>query len=191
MSKQGLIIIIVIASIALFIMRKKAVKLVESTAQKIKELMTRQEFINTFSPIVKKVSKGTGLFPSLFMAQAILESGNGNSTLSKLHNNYFGIKASPAWTGKTALMKTTEYIGGKPVTVEAKFRKYDAPESSFLDRVLFLKQNKRYSNAGVFVAGNPFHQAQALQRAGYATDPKYAELLGSIIKKYNLESLDV
>lgn len=190
MNKQTLVIIIIIAAVALFILRKPTVKLVADTVKKIKDNMTRQEFINTYGQAAKKAVKGSGLFPSLTLAQAILESGNGNSTLSKLHNNFFGIKADKSWTGKTALMKTTEYIGGKPITVEAKFRKYDLPESSFLDRVLFLKKMKRYTNAGVFSAGNPYHQAQALQRAGYATDPKYAELLGSIIKKYNLESLD-
>lgn len=190
MNKQTVIIAMVIAAIALFMLRKKAVKLVDKTVGLIMDKLTRQQFIDKFGDIAKRAVKGSGLFPSVALAQAILESGNGNSTLSKLHNNFFGIKADKSWTGKTALMKTTEYIGGKPVTIEAKFRKYELPESSFLDRTLFLKQMKRYKNAGVFVAGNPFHQAEALQRAGYATDPKYAELLGSLIKKYDLQKFD-
>ena len=186
MSKQTVIIIIIVACVALFLLRKPTIKLVQQTMEKL----NRQQFIDKFGDVAKRAVKGTGLFPSLTLAQAILESGNGNSTLSKLHNNFFGIKADKSWTGKTALMKTIEYVGGKPITIEAKFRKYDLPESSFLDRALFLKQMKRYTNAGVFTAANPFAQASALQKAGYATDPKYAELLGSIIKKYDLQKFD-
>jgi flagellum-specific peptidoglycan hydrolase FlgJ len=161
----------------------------------IKKLMNRNQFIETYAPVVKAAAHGSGLFPSLFMAQAILESSDskgvpGNSGLAKNHNNFFGIKADKSWKGKKAIMKTREVIKGKSVMVDAPFRKYDRPESSFMDRVLFLKNMSRYQKAGVFDAANPIEQAQALQRAGYATDPNYAKILQGLIDKYNLTTLD-
>jgi flagellum-specific peptidoglycan hydrolase FlgJ len=174
--------------VLLFLKRKPLIKT-------IKKLMNRSEFIETFAPTVKEAAKGTGLFPSLFMAQAILESSDlkgvpANSGLAKNHNNYFGIKADKKWKGKKVIMKTREVIKGKSVMVDAPFRKYDDPRNSFFDRVLFLIQNKRYANAGVFKASSPYQQAKALQAAGYATDPKYADTLQNIINKYSLTTLD-
>jgi len=160
--------------------------------------MTRAEFINQFAPIVKKVSVGTGLFASLFMAQAILESSDKNgvpgaSSLAVKHNNFFGIKAqkNDGWTGKVVMKKTREVIKGKDVMVDAPFRVYDNAEQSFIDRVAFLKRNKNYAKAGVFTASTPGKQAEALETAGYATDPNYAEMLIAMISKYNLTTLDL
>ena len=160
--------------------------------------MTRAEFINKFAPIVKKASAGTGLFASLFMAQAILESSDKNgvpgaSSLSAKHNNFFGIKAqkNDGWTGKVVMKKTREVIKGKDVMVDAPFRAYDNAEQSFADRVAFLIRNRNYSKAGVFKATTPEEQADALQRAGYATDPDYAKTLKAMIAKYKLTTLDL
>lgn len=153
---------------------------------------TRSQFISTFGGIVRNAASGTGLFPSVFMAQAILESGNGNSTLTKKAYNFFGIKASPSWKGEIYTIKTKEYdANGKEYYVNADFRKYPHPEDSFLDRVKFLVENSRYRNNGVFAAQTPEDQARALQRAGYATDPAYADLLIKLINQNNLKSLDV
>jgi flagellum-specific peptidoglycan hydrolase FlgJ len=161
----------------------------------IKKLMNRSEFIETFAPVVKHVAKGTNLFPSLFMAQAILESSDskgipGNSGLAKNHNNFFGIKVSKDWKGRKIIMKTREVLNGKSVMVDAPFRKYDTPEQSFSDRVKFLQDNKRYAKAGVFTAKTPYAQAEAFQKAGYATDPDYAKILQGLINKYSLYTLD-
>jgi len=70
------------------------------------------------------------------------------------------------------------------------FRHYSTPLECFKDRNNFLQQNTRYKKAGVFSAATPQDQARALQKAGYATDPKYAELLINIIVNYGLEKLD-
>jgi len=150
----------------------------------------RQEYIKTFSDVAIKAAKGTGLFPSLFLAQAILESANGKSLLASKYNNHFGIKASKGWTGKVIGINTREVINGQDVYVKANFRWYDNPLDSFSDRAKFLLQNPRYKNAGVFTAKTPEQQAEALQKAGYATDPNYAKLLSVIIGKYNLKLLD-
>lgn len=183
---SGIIIII----IALYLSRKPIIKLV-------KKLMNREEFIQAYAPVVKNAAKNTGLYPSLFMAQAILESSDtkgipGNSGLAKNHNNFFGIKKFPndGWQGKTVNKMTREVLNGKEKVISQTFKKYDSPEQSFIDRVAFLKRNSNYRKAGVFTAKNPFEQAQALQRAGYATDPNYAKILSNLIEKYNLTTLD-
>ncbi len=119
-----------------------------------------------------------------------MESGNGNSSLSKEAKNYFGIKADPSWTGDYILKPTTEYVKGVPVSTTARFRSYLSVLDGFQDRVNFLIKNKRYANAGVFVATSPESQAYALQKAGYATDPAYANLLITLINQNNLKQFD-
>lgn len=166
-------------------------KTLAETGSKIMSTLTRSQYVQKFAPVAKMAAKGTGLFPSVFMAQAILESNNGNSTLAFAHNNHFGIKADKSWKGKIAMMKTREVIGGKEVYVDAPFRKYDTPQASFMDRVMFLESMPRYTNAGVFTAKTPEAQAQALQKAGYATDPKYSELLIKLINQNSLKQYDV
>lgn len=151
--------------------------------------MTREEFIKAYYSIAKQLTTGTGIFPEVMLAQAILESSGkvnntwlvGQSLLSRNANNYFGIKASTKWKGKTITLKTGEYLNGKPVTVTGVFRKYDSIQDSFKDYIDFLKTNPRYTKAGVFAASSPEQQTKALQAAGYATDPKYSDLLNSIM----------
>ena len=126
----------------------------------------RAEYITKFTQAVVNAAKGTGLFPSLFMAQAILESGNGQSSLAKKYNNHFGIKASKGWKGKVVDMKTREVFNGNEVFIKDGFRWYTNPLDSFKDRVDFLKKNLRYAKYGVFTAKSPEEQADALQRAG-------------------------
>jgi flagellum-specific peptidoglycan hydrolase FlgJ len=157
--------------------------------------MTRQEYIEKYKTIVIESVKGTGLFASLMMAQAILESSDkngipGNSTLAKLYNNHFGIKADKSWQGKKINLKTREVLDGNEVMIGDYFRVYDNPEQSFKDRIQFLKRNTRYSKAGVFVALSPKEQAQALKAAGYATDPNYPAILTALITRHNLSELD-
>ena len=157
--------------------------------------MTRPEYIRKFTSTVLLVTSGTGLFPSVMMAQAILESCDsngipGNSVLARTYHNHFGIKADKSWKGKSIALKTREVIDGKTKTIKDAFRIYDDPLRSFSDRVQFLKENKRYVNAGVFKAFTPAEQADALQAAGYATDPSYASLLKQLIDKHRLTDLD-
>jgi len=157
--------------------------------------MTREEYIKRFTPAVVSSTKGTGLFPSVMMAQAILESSSkygiaGGSMLASLYNNHFGVKADKSWKGKKVNLKTREVFSGKEVVIGDYFRVYDHPEQSFKDRNEFLLKNSNYRKAGVFNTTTPEAQAEALQKAGYATDPKYASLLKAIILKYNLKALD-
>lgn len=153
--------------------------------------MERKQWINIHYPAARMVTAGTGIFPETLLSQAILESSAkdkngvyrvGASQLASRANNYFGIKKGTGWKGKTIDLPTLEYYAGKPVTVIQTFRAYPTTADSFRDYVNFLKSNPRYTKAGVFTATTPEEQADALQKAGYATDPKYASILKGIMK---------
>jgi flagellum-specific peptidoglycan hydrolase FlgJ len=154
--------------------------------------MSKQsDFIAQYAADIIAACEGTGIFPSVKMAQMILETGWGKS---KVGNNMFGIKAagkkSPYWNGAAIKADTTEYIQGESGTYNLAFRKYDSIAASIRDHTNFLQQNQRYAKAGVFKATTPEQQAQALQNAGYATAPNYAASLINVIKSYNLKTLD-
>lgn len=151
---------------------------------------TALDYIERVSDYAIDGARGTGIFPSVAMAQGALESGWGRSGLAKNHGNQFGIKADKSWKGPTVTMDTTEFLNGNYVTVSAQWRKYSNIEDSFRDHISFLQRNPRYAKAGVFDAKTPEEQARALQQAGYATDPGYADKLIGLIKKYNLKTLD-
>jgi flagellum-specific peptidoglycan hydrolase FlgJ len=150
----------------------------------------REDYITKVAPTAQAVCKGTGLFPSLQIAQACLESANGQSFLARVHNNHFGIKSVPAWKGDTIRLPTNEVIKGVTIHTEAVFRSYNSLEDGFKDRNHFLQVNTPYAKAGVFAATTPEDQAKALVRAGYATDPAYAVKLSQIIMLFNLKQYD-
>ena len=153
---------------------------------------TRKQFVEKYEPFINTVVKNSGLFPGTMIAQAIIESSGkyngvwsvGGSGLSRKANNFFGIKCSPGWKGKTFNANTGEYSPGGQYYVQqnACFRKYDNVEESILDHLKFLQTNSRYSKNGVFNAKNISEQATALKKAGYATAPNYAS---TIVKVYN------
>jgi stage II sporulation protein P len=156
----------------------------------IKANMTQQQFFKSVSAQAIVTHKRSGVFASITLAQAMLESGTGSSGLTRKANNLFGIKAF-AWTGKTVQMMTTEYLQGMDVSILAPFRAYDNWNESIDDHTNFLMQNSTYTENGVFTSKTYQEQAQALQNAGYATDPNYAKLLVTLIKEYNLDKYDV
>lgn len=152
-------------------------------------MMTPTEFINKFGNAFAVACLGTGLFPSVKLAQAALESGWGSKIAG---NNLFGIKASgkttPYWNGDYVTSRTSEYQNGGFVNQNSRFRKYLTVGDSVKDHTYFLQQYSRYAN--VFTAKTPEEQANALQAAGYATDPNYAGKLISIINTYNFKQFD-
>lgn len=153
--------------------------------------MSPSEFLSKYAGAFVIACQGTGLFPSVKLAQAALESGWGKSVVG---NNLFGIKAagarSPYWHGEAVSSGTSEFQNGSYVSTSGKFRKYATIGDSIRDHTYFLQQNGRYRTAGVFNAATPEDQAKALQRAGYATDPSYASKLISIINTYGLKKYD-
>ncbi len=153
--------------------------------------MSRVDYIKRIAPIAQESCKNTGLFPSLMIAQAILESADGRSILAARYNNHFGIKADRAWKGKTVSMKTREVFNGHSTFIKDGFRVYETLQDGFKDRNTFLRINPRYTTHGVFAAKTPEEQAEAFQRAGYATDPNYARLLTQVINgSANLKQYD-
>jgi len=151
---------------------------------------TREEFVKKYSPYVNTITQGTGLLTGTVMGQAILESSGkyntggqwrvGGSQLSQEANNYFGIKADPSWKGKVYNIKTREVVAGKDVYQKDDFRKYDSVQESLKDHLNFLVSNPRYRKAGVFEAKTVAEQAAAIKRAGYATDPNYANSVSGV-----------
>jgi Muramidase (flagellum-specific) len=91
--------------------------------------------------------------------------------------NLFGIKADRSWQGESVSVGTLEYRNGVAQREQARFRAYETPADSFVDYVAFLKRNPRYGEALKSRTGEEF--IRGLQRAGYATDPRYAsKILG-------------
>lgn len=146
------------------------------------------DFINKIAEPVQKACTDSAIFPSICIAQAILETGWGKASIG---NNLFGIKATGKpneyWDGSYVESPTYEYIKGVKTRVISKFRAYKSIEDSIKDHNR-LFSNKRY--AQVLKSKTPEEQARAIKAGGYATDPKYAEKLISLITKYNLKQYD-
>ena len=127
--------------------------------------------------------------PATFMvAQAAHETGWGQRNIKNADgtpsHNLFGIKAGANWTGKVAEITTTEVIDGQARKVSAKFRAYGSDAESFADYARLMKDSPRYAPVLAQVgasAGSAQGFAQGLQRAGYATDPAYADKLTRVI----------
>ncbi len=143
--------------------------------------------------VMRSVQK-TSLFPSVKMAQMIIESsgkdengkfGIGKGLAVRKATNYFGIKADRRWAGKKVALSTPR--DGKPISY---FRVYATPLDSLKDHTNFLIVNSRYKAFGVFTSKTPEMQAEALQRAGYSESPNYSKALRGLMKAYQLTELD-
>lgn len=144
------------------------------------------DFIAQLSQPAKMASAESGIPHHLILAQAALESGWGQRQIltaeGKPSFNVFGIKATGNWQGKTTDIMTTEYENGEAKKVKAKFRVYDSYFDALNDYVKLISNNPRYS--AVTTAETPEQGARALQAAGYATDPKYAQKLVGMIQQF-------
>jgi len=148
------------------------------------------DFINKVKDGALATQKKYNILSSITISQAILESGFGKSKLALECNNLFGIKAIGAWMGEKKLYKTYEYYNGHKILVNDYFRVYKSYSESIEDHALFLVNNCRYRQNGLFSAKDYIGQAKALLRAGYATSPSYANQLIQIIRQYNLQRFD-
>ena len=145
-------------------------------------------FVQQHSAAARAAEAQTGIPASFMVAQAAHESGWGRHQIRNADGsssfNLFGIKAGGSWTGPVAEVTTTEYVAGVARKVIAKFRAYASPDESFRDYAKLMKNSPRYAGVVAGVAsGNPTAEgfAQGLQRAGYATDPAYADKLARVI----------
>jgi flagellum-specific peptidoglycan hydrolase FlgJ len=150
-------------------------------------MLTREQFIKANYQQALDATKGSKIFPETLLAMAIVESqgrgqdGNwypGLGLVAREANNYFGIKASAAWKGKTIPLPTP----GDADKVSL-FRVYNSFEDSLKDFVNFLKSNPRYTRAGVFQSPDYPTQIINIARAGYAENPNYSTLITSVANK--------
>lgn len=148
------------------------------------------DFIDKVLPHAKIASQSTGIPPHFMLAQAALESGWGKHEIRHADNspsyNLFGIKAGANWKGDVVETITTEYINGAPQKVVEKFRAYNSYAEGFSDYANLLLDNPRY--AKVLKSTDAAMFANGLQRAGYATDPMYAEKLIRILNSETLQN---
>ncbi|WP_130834706.1 flagellar assembly peptidoglycan hydrolase FlgJ [[Erwinia] mediterraneensis] len=144
------------------------------------------EFIAQLAQPAKIASEQSGIPHHLILAQAALESGWGQRQIltrdGKPSYNVFGIKASGNWQGETTDIMTTEYEHGEAKKVRASFRVYGSYLEAISDYVKLLTNNPRY--AAVSNAQTAEQGAHALQAAGYATDPRYAQKLVGMIQQF-------
>lgn len=150
--------------------------------------MATQNFINQVAEQARSVAAQKGLYASVMIAQAALESAWGTSALSAAPNyNYFGIKGS--YNGQSVIMKTYEDDGhGNLYTINAAFRKYPSPTESLLDNAALLRTNL-YRGAWIENTSSYKDATKALTGL-YATDTSYNSKLNSIIEMYGLTQYD-
>lgn len=150
-----------------------------------------EDFIRTLRPAARAAASRLGVAPEALLAQAALESGWGRHLIRKADgspaHNLFGIKADARWGGGRAVVRTLEYEQGVAVRKQAAFRAYDSWKASFDDYAEFLLGNPRYHEA-LENRGDPHRYLRALQRAGYATDPHYADKIIAILDSERLRA---
>jgi LysM repeat protein len=142
-----------------------------------------QEYIEKYKDIAIQEMKRMGIPASITLAQGILETENGNSILVKKSNNHFGIKCKSNWTGQT--VSHDDDASGEC------FRKYDKPEDSYRDHSEFLRNSTRYASLFQLEPTDYKGWAYGLKKCGYATNPRYPEILISNIERYNLQQYNV
>jgi flagellar protein FlgJ len=149
------------------------------------------DFIRGHESSARGAESISGIPAAFMIAQAAHESGWGKREIrltdGSSSHNLFGIKAGPSWSGAVAEITTTEWVGGEPQKTTAKFRAYASYDESFRDYAKMMKDSPRYAGVVAQAAQAPATAAsaqgfaQGLQRAGYATDPAYADKLGRVI----------
>lgn len=149
---------------------------------------TRTQFINAIKDYVVKDAKTSRILPSLTIAQAILESNNGNSGLAVKGKALFGIKATSQWKGKVYTADTNEVYNGIQFTIKACFRAYNSWEESISDHTKLLTSMKRYSN--LIGEKNYVQACKKIKADGYATDIYYSSKLINIIESCQLFNYD-
>lgn len=147
---------------------------------------SKETFVRDLWPHASEVAAELGVDPEVLIAQAALETNWGKKVIKDQQGestlNLFGIKADDYWQGHRAQVSTLEYRGGIAQREQATFRSYESRSDSMKDYANFLMKNPRYQQALSHVTdGEKF--LQELQRAGYATDPAYADKISDIMKR--------
>lgn len=151
----------------------------------------QRDFINRLAPTAQAAYKQYRVLPSVSLAQAILESNWGESMLADQYFNLYGVKAGEQ--EPNVYLETAEFVNETWITINGRFRVYDNWDQSVEEhaRLLFygVNWNPQLYHA-VLEASNYQQAARALQEAGYATDPDYANKLIHMIETYHLDQYD-
>ena len=145
-----------------------------------------REFQEKLGVHAEEASKATGIPAKFMLGQAALETGWGKKQIKTVDgsesHNVFGVKANSSWKGKTVNAVTTEYVDGVAQRKVETFKAYDSYSDAFKDYANMLTKNPRYGNV-IAHAKDATSFAYGMQKAGYATDPQYANKLSKIIKQ--------
>jgi flagellar protein FlgJ len=145
---------------------------------------SQSNFVQKHAQVATEVEKATGIPANFMLGQAGHETGWGKFEIKvkggASSHNLFGIKAGPGWTGKTADVTTTEFVNGVAQKRVASFRAYDSYADAFKDYARMISESPRYAKARE-QTGSAQAYASSLQKAGYATDPHYADKLSQAI----------
>lgn len=143
-----------------------------------------ESFVQQLLPMAKQAAKKIGVTAEVILSQAALETGWGQHIIDKANgrssHNLFNIKADSRWQGERATTGTVEYRDGVAVKEQAQFRSYDSYQDSFNDYVDFLQTQPRYQDA-LEQTDDPEQFIDGLHKAGYATDPEYADKVKRIM----------
>lgn len=144
-----------------------------------------EDFVAGLMPYAEEAAKELNLDPDVLIAQAALETGWGKFVIKDGEGNssfnLFNIKAGNSWSGKKVSVNTLEYENGVAQKQQANFRSYNSYAESFADYVKLISNNPRYEKAKS-LAQNAVAYLDALQEGGYATDPRYADKIKSLLK---------
>lgn len=155
---------------------------------------TQEEFIKEIAPTAKQIAKQYGLYASVMIAQATLESNAGNSDLASApYYNLFGMKGK--YNGESILFPTQEDDGkGNMTTIQANFRKYPSYEASMTDYAKLLKNgtswNESYYKKTFISNTTSYKDATEALTGSYATDSRYNVKLNAMIQQYELQQYD-
>ncbi len=153
-----------------------------SLTMSAQQTTTRAEYIEKYAPLAVEQQTLYGIPASITLAQGLLESANGNSRLAREANNHFGIKCGSSWDG--------ESIRHDDDALQECFRAYSSPEESYIDHSLILLERKWYRPLFDLDPMDYKAWAHGLKKAGYATNPRYADLLIKIIEDNDLHRFD-
>lgn len=151
-----------------------------------------QSFVSSLYPQAQAAAERLGIEAKALIAQAAVETGWGKYMIHQGDgnnaHNLFGIKADRRWNGDKAIVDTIEFTNDLPQKQQAAFRSYDSFEASLHDYVDFVKSNPRYQEA-LEKTGSVKEYFKALQQAGYATDPQYADKIMSVYNSSTMSDL--
>lgn len=171
--------------------RKQADRIVNLRQPEKTRFVSPEEFIETLRPHAELAAQEIGVDPDLLIAQAALETGWGKKVMRNPDGsssyNLFGIKADRSWQGDSVKVASLEYRNGVARREISPFRSYSSFSESFQDYVNFIKEHPRYDKA-IEQADNRRSYIHALQKAGYATDPNYANKVINILERKSLQT---